>query len=78
MSMSCEQFVELVTEYLEGAMDAETRQRFEDHLALCPGCVIYVDQIRETIQQAGHVHPEDLSPTARDRLLELFNDWKSS
>jgi anti-sigma factor RsiW len=77
MSMKCEQFVELVTEYLDDAMDAETRQRFEDHLTLCPGCVTYLDQIRETVRQAGHLRPEDLSPAARDHLLEAFNDWRS-
>jgi anti-sigma factor RsiW len=75
--MSCEQFVELVTEYLEDAMDADTRTRFEDHLALCPGCVTYLDQIKETVLRAGQLQPEDLSPAARDQLLEAFNDWTS-
>ena len=75
--MTCELFVELVTEYLEGSMDAETRQRFDEHLALCPGCVTYLDQIRETVRQTGRLHPEDLSPTARDNLLQAFNDWSS-
>jgi anti-sigma factor RsiW len=77
MMMTCEQFVELVTEYLEDAMDADTRQRFDDHLALCPGCVTYLDQIRETVRHAGHLHPEDLSPAARDQLLRAFEDWKA-
>ncbi|HUE59463.1 MAG TPA: zf-HC2 domain-containing protein [Acidimicrobiales bacterium] len=77
MSMKCEQFVELVTEYLDDAMDPETRHRFEDHLTLCPGCVTYLDQIRETVRQAGHLRPEDLSPAARAHLLEAFNDWRS-
>jgi hypothetical protein len=71
----CEQFVELVTEYLEDAMDADTRQRFEEHLALCPGCVTYLDQIRDTVRQAGRLQPQDLSPAARDHLLRAFADW---
>jgi anti-sigma factor RsiW len=77
MSMTCEHFVELVTEYLEDAMDDETRQRFEEHLALCPGCVTYLDQIRETMSQAGHLRPEDLSPAAREHLLEAFDEWRA-
>ncbi|HEX4865733.1 MAG TPA: zf-HC2 domain-containing protein [Acidimicrobiales bacterium] len=76
MSMTCEKFVELVTEYLEDAMNADTRERFEEHLALCPGCLIYLDQIRETVSQAGQIRPEDLSPAARDHLLAAFNDWR--
>ena len=77
MGMKCEQFVELVTEYLDDAMDSETRQRFEEHLILCPGCVTYLDQIRETVRQTGHLQVEDLSPSAREQLLEAFNDWKA-
>jgi anti-sigma factor RsiW len=75
--MMCEQFVELVTEYLEDTMDADTRQRFEEHLALCPGCVTYLDQIRETVRQAGRLQPQDLSPAARDNLLRAFDDWRA-
>ena len=75
--MMCEQFVELVTEYLEDAMDADTRQRFEEHLALCPGCVTYLDQIRDTVRQAGRLQPQDLSPAARDHLLRAFEDWRA-
>ena len=75
--MMCEQFVELVTEYLEDAMDADTRQRFEEHLALCPGCVTYLDQIRETVRQAGQLQSQDLSPAARDHLLRAFDDWRA-
>lgn len=77
MSMTCELFVELVTDYLEDAMDADTKQRFEDHLALCPGCVTYLDQIRETVKQAGRLQPEDLSTSARQHLLQAFDDWKT-
>jgi hypothetical protein len=75
--MMCEQFVELVTEYLEEAMDADTRQRFEEHLALCPGCVTYLDQIRDTVRQAGRLQPQDLSPAAREHLLRAFDDWRA-
>jgi hypothetical protein len=75
--MMCEEFVELVTEYLEDAMDADTRQRLEEHLALCPGCVTYLDQIRDTVRQAGRLEPHDLSPAARDHLLRAFDDWRA-
>lgn len=77
MSMSCEQFVELVTEYLDDAMDPDTKRRFEEHLDICPGCVTYLEQIRETIRQAGQLQPEDLSPAARDHLLTAFEGWRS-
>src|SRR5690348_8905597 len=47
--LTCREFVELATEYLEGTMSDEDRSRFEQHLAICPGCVTYVEQMRQTI-----------------------------
>jgi len=73
--LSCAEFVELVTDYLEGAMDAETARRFVAHAELCPGCDVYLDQIRETVDAVGRLTPEQLDPVARDRLLEAFRDW---
>jgi anti-sigma factor RsiW len=74
--LTCQEFVELVTEYLEGALPPEERLRFERHLAICPGCVTYVAQFRETIAVTGALREEDISPTARNALLEQFGNWK--
>jgi anti-sigma factor RsiW len=73
--MSCKEFVELVTDYLENALSADERQRFEEHLALCPGCVTYVEQIRQTVATTGALREESLAPVARDKLLAAFRDW---
>ena len=74
--MTCAQFVELVTAYLEGALDRDTEQRFVEHVALCEGCGRYLQQIRETVTQLGRLPSED-SPSreARDRLLAAFRTW---
>ncbi|HEY5853117.1 MAG TPA: zf-HC2 domain-containing protein [Aldersonia sp.] len=74
--MNCKTFVELVTEYLEGALDKETRRRFDEHLALCPGCADYLDQIRVTVHKLEQLTEESLDPTYRDRLLSAFRDWR--
>lgn len=70
--MTCAELVELVTAYLEGALDPDTEQRFVDHLALCEGCDSYVEQMRRTIAEVGEVEPDSLSATTRDRLLDAF------
>jgi hypothetical protein len=70
--MDCVEFVELVTAYLEGALDAETEQRVVDHMALCDGCERYLDQIRVTVRRLGDLPPEGLSTDARDALLAAF------
>jgi predicted anti-sigma-YlaC factor YlaD len=72
--MDCVDFVELVTAYLEGALDAETEQRVVDHLALCDGCERYLDQVRETVRRLGDLPPESLPGDARSALLAAFRD----
>jgi len=73
--MSCQQLVELVTEYLEGALPAEDAQRFEAHLADCDWCDRYVEQMRVTIRTVGRLDERALSPAAQEQLLFAFRDW---
>lgn len=74
--MSCKELVELVTEYLEGTLSPEDHSRFEEHLVVCPGCVIYVDQMRETVALLGQIPEESVSAEAEQNLLRAFRDWK--
>jgi anti-sigma factor RsiW len=74
--LTCQELVELVTDYLEDALPPADRLRFEDHLGSCPGCATYLDQMRITIQAAGHISEESLDPVVRDQLLDLFRNWK--
>ena len=74
--MVCQQAVELVTDYLEGALSRRDRRRFESHLAACPNCTAYLEQIRITIALTGAVEPDDLTPEAREELGELFRRWR--
>ena len=76
--LSCRELVELVTDYLEGALLEEERLRFEDHVARCGGCTIYLEQIRQTISVLGHLPEEVLTPDAERELLEAFRDWRAS
>jgi predicted anti-sigma-YlaC factor YlaD len=74
--MTCKELVELVTDYLEGAMSAEERRRFDEHLASCPFCRIYLDQMRQTIRAVGRLPEESVSPAALDALLAHFRRWR--
>jgi hypothetical protein len=73
--LSCVELVEIVTDYLEGGMDATQRRRFEAHLAEGDGCTNYVEQSRITIGTIGRVTPDDLSDAARASLLAVFRDY---
>ena len=74
--ISCQEVVELVTDYLEGAMEPELVARFEHHLTLCDGCVWYVDQIRMTVEAVGRIGEEDVPPETRDGLVAAFRDFR--
>ena len=73
----CIEVVELVTAYLEDAMDPADREAFELHLEKCWACANYVEQIRIAIERVGHVETEDLSPELRDNLVTAFRDWRN-
>ena len=72
--VSCQEVVELVTEYLEGALSPEQAALFEQHLNFCDGCDWYVDQMRATIATVGRIEEEDVPPDVRDMLLAAFRD----
>lgn len=75
--LTCKELVELVTDYLEGALSPTDTRRFEEHLATCTGCTRYVEQMRQTIQITGQLREESLSEEARTNLLAAFRDWKA-
>lgn len=75
--LDCDELVELVTAYLDGALDVDTRERFDLHLAECDGCENYLQQFRSTVNTLGRITEADLDPGFRDRLMESFRDFNS-
>ena len=73
----CQQAVELVTEYLEGNLYGAELASFEAHLAECPHCHEYLEQIRVTIAALGRIEPESLAPEMRDELVALYRRWQA-
>ena len=73
---ACQDLVESVTDYLEGALSPEAGDRFEEHLADCPYCATYVDQIKLTIALAGKIRHDELPAEIRAELLEAFRNHR--
>lgn len=73
----CRDAVELVTAYLEGQLPATDRRRFEAHLAACPHCTAYVEQMRTTIRALGAAVPEPVDAETRDELVALYRRWQA-
>jgi anti-sigma factor RsiW len=77
-ALVCRDAVALVTDYLEGALSRADRARLEAHLADCPHCSAYLEQIRMTIAIAGRVEPEQLAPEVQDELVALYRRWQQT
>ena len=76
--ISCQEVVELITDYLEAALPPHEAALFEQHLNFCEGCVWYVEQMRGTVQVTGRVAGDDIPAPDRDRLLAAFRGWRTS
>lgn len=68
----CIEFVELVTEWSEGALDDDERVEVEEHISLCPDCLEYLDQMRATSRFVHDVPPDPVPAASRDALLAMF------
>jgi anti-sigma factor RsiW len=75
--LSCKELVELVTAYLEGALENGELRLFEQHLEICDGCRRYLAQMRTTIELTGRLAEDSLEPEARDALLAAFRTWST-
>ena len=75
--LSCQEMVELVTDYLEGALSPAEHARFEAHIAGCEGCTMYLRQMRDMIEVLGELTTDSISPEAEAELLVAFRDWKA-
>jgi predicted anti-sigma-YlaC factor YlaD len=73
--MTCQELVELVTDYLEGVMPAGDRARFEEHLAICSGCQTYLDQMRQTMRLVRDAEQLEQRPEVA-ALMAAFRDFR--
>ncbi len=75
VDLTCQQLVELVTDYLENALNEEERRRFLAHLDGCRGCQIHLDQTRTTVRTLSAAPDDAVAPGAEDRLVNLYRRW---
>jgi anti-sigma factor RsiW len=73
-SLVCKDVVEMVSEYLDGAMSPTDRARLEQHLLVCPPCTAHVGQMRSTLEQLAKLRASP--PDAGPAVVDLFREWK--
>jgi anti-sigma factor RsiW len=72
----CIEFVELVTDYLEGVLPARERRALEHHLTLCDGCTAYLEQMRETLRLTGSLEIDDVPQAGVEDLMAAFRAYQ--
>ena len=75
--LTCREFVEVLTQYLEGALEPEQRADIERHIVICRGCSNYVEQMRSTIDLLGRLADEEPGDPQAEALLGLFREWQA-
>jgi len=74
-ALTCHEVIEIISDYLEGALPADDHRRVEEHLAICDGCTTYLEQMRETIRLTGMLTEEQIPEDQKRDLLEAFRTW---
>ncbi|HET8607416.1 MAG TPA: zf-HC2 domain-containing protein [Gaiellaceae bacterium] len=78
VAYTCQELVEVVTDYLEGGLSQPERLAFERHVGICPPCRGYLAQLRRVVRSAAALQEdEELPPSLREGLLRSFRDWKA-
>ncbi len=75
VEIPCSELVELVTDYLDGALSAEDLARVDAHLVECPACLSVVNQFRALIRIGGRIREQDvaeIAPALRAELVAAF------
>jgi len=73
--LTCQEVVELVTDYLDDALEPDLRARFDEHLRDRDGCAAYLEQLRTTIGVAGRFAPGAIPDATMSRLVAAFRSW---
>jgi len=72
--LSCKELVDIVTDYIEGHLTPADSATFRTHIADCPGCSTYLDQMRLTMRALGRVPSPPIPQEMKTRLMAAFRD----
>lgn len=76
--LTCREVVELLSDYLDGALAPLERARVAEHLEMCPECTAYLAQLRTTIGALGRLREQDIPTPILARLVAAFRGWRGS
>jgi anti-sigma factor RsiW len=75
--LTCREVVELLSDYLDGGLPRGERARVQAHLATCPECLAYLEQLRATIGTMRRLRETDVPPPLLARFVAAFRGWRA-
>jgi anti-sigma factor RsiW len=76
--ITCQELVEQVTEYLDGALSVEETELLEQHVNFCEGCDWYLDEMRRTIATGRRLRKVHVPDKVLQPLLTAFRERRRS
>lgn len=76
-TLTCQEFVELVTDLLSGEMPPEDRAVLEQHLLVCPPCTAHLAQMKTSIDVTGRLREPAEDERAPEEILDVFRRWQA-
>jgi len=73
--LTCEELTQLVSSYLDGALSERQHRRFEEHVAICPDCQVWIEQMRITTDLLGRVPAMVIPDEITGDLTSAFANW---
>lgn len=73
-SVTCEECIEVLVDYVDGSMDAMTVQAFEAHFSDCPPCTDFLRTYKTTITVSKKVLDEPIPDAVSTRLRSFLRE----
>jgi len=68
--LTCKEFLQELTDYLDSTVDAELRVKLEKHISECPNCFVILDTTQKTIKVYKGVEPQAIPEEVHVRLMK--------
>lgn len=72
MALTCQKLADLLVDYVDGDLDADTEAEFEEHLQRCPPCVDFIAKYRRTGAICREVLTIEMPQPLKSSLFEFL------
>jgi anti-sigma factor (TIGR02949 family) len=71
--LTCKDFLNELSEFMDGSLDSEIREKLQRHVSECPNCWVVLDTTQRTIKVYKGLQPQTIPSDIHSRLMEALN-----